>query len=573
MAALSFITHGAAAPLVGAGSHSSIVVRDDNFLWSAGPYGSHAPPSALKLGTAWSVIDCVDDRTVGIDSNGALWTWGSAIGLERPYSSVYPVQVGTDSHWRSVSADDRYTLAVKEDGTLWGWGNFYVGYVPIFDSWVPVQVGSASNWSFVTGSGYNLGIRKDGSLWALGHNGHGNLGDGTNVSRTEPVRVGNATNWKSAACVDWTSFGIKEDGSLWVWGGNGGTYGNGGTGGSSMVPVRVGTDNNWRKISGKNSAVLALRTDGSLWSWGVNSGGMLGLGATTAQYSPARIGTDKNWADVSAGDGHVIAARTDGSIWAWGNNAIGQFGITGVSSSNVPLDVSTAFVAVPRFVIYDDYGPVVNYPQQYWSVKTAIEHEPTDLEIRIRNDGFIPLDLSASRAQGFTATFPPTVAGLSDATIKVRMDAGTAGNFVGQLVLNSNDSARPMFTVNLDGRVVSAADDTDNDGMNDAAEVALAPLGFVWNSTETTKVAQFFENAGLAGLFQASEIQAVEWKAGAPFINLPAQTIRIPLELKSSADISAPLITPENLLESAGGGLEISVPLQPGKRFIWLKKP
>ena len=575
-AAIFVTSHGSAAPIVAAGGYSSMVVREGNFLWGSGmgPSPSYAPTSALKLGNDWSVIDCGEGRTIGIDANGALWSWGSGdLGIASQNSSFYPVRVGTDSNWRSVSAHTNYSLAVKQDGTLWGWGNFYVGNVTVFFSTVPVQVGSASDWRFVTGSGYNLGIRNDGSLWAWGHNGHGNLGDGTNVSRIDPVRVGNDTDWKSAACVDWTSFGIKEDGSLWVWGGNGGTYGNGGTGGSSLVPVRVGTDNNWLKISGENSAVLALRTDGALWSWGSNSGGMLGLGATTVQYSPARIGMANNWLDVSTGEAHVIAARSDGSIWAWGNNGSGQFGVTGITTRNVPLDVSAAFAPVPRFVIYDDYGPVVYWNQQYWTAETAIHHEPTDLEIKIRNNGFAPLALSSGGLQGFTATLPPTVAGLSDAILRVRLDATAAGSFVGQLVLNSNDSARPVFTVNLDGTVVSPANDTDTDGLNDAAEVALAPLGFLWNSTQTTMVAEFFGNAGLAGLYQASEILEVEWKAGTPLINPSGETIQIPLELRNPADVSTPLLAPADLREKTGGGWEISVPLQPGKRFIRFKQP
>ena len=135
----------------------------------------------------------------------------------------------------------------------------------------------------------------------------------------------------------------------WAWGS--GAYGDGNPNGYSKVPVRVGTGSNWRKISGRSSAVLGLRTDGSLWSWGQSSYGMLGLGSVTSQPIAARVGQEATWADVAVGQRHVVASRTDGSLWGWGHNTSQEYGLNGVSSSNVPLEITSAFVPAPEFQV------------------------------------------------------------------------------------------------------------------------------------------------------------------------------------------------------------------------------
>ncbi len=563
-----------AAPQVAAGGDVSTVAAAGDFLWAAGMGGyqaDYSPPAALKQDHAWTAIDCADNGGLGIDGGGALWAWGSQpiiSGATGSSSSFYPIRIGTDL-WRSVSAQGEYSFGVKEDGTLWGWGNFNVGNVGVFFSNVPVQFGSATNWRFVTGSGYNLAIQDDGSLWAWGHNGHGNLGDGTNVSRSAPVRIGTDSDWKSAACGAWTSYGIKTDGSLWAWGS--GAYGDGNAFGSSNVPVRVGTDNNWLKISGgSSSSAIAIRTDGSLWSWGQNSNGMLGLGTVTSQLVPARIGQENSWADLATGSSHVIAARNDGSIWAWGNNNIQQFGIAGISGSDVPLEVTAGFVPTPRFLIYNAGYPIAQN-SYYQTLKTAILQEPTFFDIKVRNNGFAPLTLSAGQLPGITILPPGEIPGLTDATLQVRLDATGAGQFSGQVAVNSNDPDRPLLTLDLNGHVVSPANDTDGDGMNDAAEVALGALGFLWNSHQPALVTTFYENVGLAGFHGEREIMDVQWKSGTPLMEALGNTVWMPLDLKSSGGFSAPLLLPGNIHQTSDHALDVSVPLPAGKRFVRIR--
>jgi alpha-tubulin suppressor-like RCC1 family protein len=66
---------------------------------------------------------------------------------------------------------------------------------------------------------YTMVIKTDGSLWAWGLNEYGQLGDGTNIDRLEPVKI-----MDSAASVSagwYHAAAIKTDGSLLTWGFNG----------------------------------------------------------------------------------------------------------------------------------------------------------------------------------------------------------------------------------------------------------------------------------------------------------------------------------------------------------------
>jgi alpha-tubulin suppressor-like RCC1 family protein len=557
-----------AAPLVAAGEYVSVYALDGGSLWASGNGLSnetrYAPASPLMTGRLWLDLH----STHGIDSEGGLWTWGSRdLGVFSPTRTFYPIRIDAET-WRSVSAN---RFAVRNDGTLWGWGNHYVGSTVILNSQVPARFGNDDGWRFVTSAGYNLAIKDDGTLWAWGHNGHGNLGDGTTTLRTLPIQVGSDTDWASAACVDWTSFAIKTDGSLWAWGS--GPYGDGSAYGTTFnVPIQVGTDINWRKIAGGSSVVLAIRTDGSLWSWGQSSNGMLGLGTVTSRLLPTRIGLESNWSDVAVGDDHVVASRTDGSIWAWGRNNRTQFGLTGITTSNVPVEITSAFSPGPDFEIERNGSPLaVN--RATWTLGPAILGEPVALDILIRNRGAAPLVLSSGALPGFTITCPAQIPAVTADIIRIRLDATQTGLFSGDVAVNTNDPERPLFTLDLSGYVVSPTEDTDADGMKDAAEVALNALGFEWQSAQPSLVSEFYQNAALAGLYPESEVEDLRWQAMAPEIPASGETVLLPLEIRPSNGNPAPVLVPQNISQTTQQILDVSIPLAPGKRFILLRQP
>jgi uncharacterized repeat protein (TIGR03803 family) len=278
-----------------------------------------------------------NNATVGIRADGTLWAWGynvsGQLGNGNTSNVWTPVQIGTATNWKYVSTGSSHTLAVKTDGTLWSWG--YNNYGQLGDGTTttrstPAQVGSATNWSGVAGGYYHsVALKSDGTLWAWGYNNDGENGQGTSDSlttHTAPVQVGSVTTWTSIVAGNFHTLAQRSDGTLWGWGQNiFGQIGNA-TATTATAPVQIGIATNWNSIScGYNSSV-GTRSDGTLWTWGFNNDGQLGDGTVVTRLSPTQVGTETHWQQAQSGGNHVLAQKIDGSLWAWGWNAYGQLG-------------------------------------------------------------------------------------------------------------------------------------------------------------------------------------------------------------------------------------------------------
>ncbi|MBK7148652.1 MAG: hypothetical protein IPH78_07440 [Bacteroidetes bacterium] len=97
-------------------------------------------------------------------------------------TDLTPPAVPTLSLQTNKLANGAYhTAAIRADGTLWAWGYNSYGQLGTNNTTTfnyPVQVGSATNWQYVSAGYYHtMAIKSDGTLWAWGYNGYGQLGD------------------------------------------------------------------------------------------------------------------------------------------------------------------------------------------------------------------------------------------------------------------------------------------------------------------------------------------------------------------------------------------------------------
>jgi hypothetical protein len=91
----------------------------------------------------------------------------------------------------------------------------------------------------------------------------------------------------------------------------------------------------------------------------------------------------------------------------------------------------------------------------------------------------------------------------------VRFAPASTGNKTAALHIASSDAAQNPFNVNLSGKGLSYSEDTDGDGMSDAAEFALAALGFDWQSSQSNLVNTYYAQANSAGLYTSNQVQAL----------------------------------------------------------------
>ncbi len=195
---------------VDAGAERSLGVRADGSLWAwgrnyMGVLGDGTSfdrllPSRVGFTTGWSAAAVGDHHTLGLRADRSIYGWGlnwygevgdGTGGAES--ERLTPVRVGLTSNWVMAAAGSGHSVGLRSDGSIWTWGlNWYgqLGNGSRVDRSTPAQMGSAKDWVAVSaGESHTLGLKRDGTLWVWGRNFEGQLGDGTNTHRWTPVKI------------------------------------------------------------------------------------------------------------------------------------------------------------------------------------------------------------------------------------------------------------------------------------------------------------------------------------------------------------------------------------------------
>jgi alpha-tubulin suppressor-like RCC1 family protein len=351
--------------------------------------GTNPVPVQIGVGQSWRAVFASGYSSFGIRRDGTLWAWGanagSVLGLGDGYTnSAYvwtPTQAGTASNWvKVVSYQDQLSVGIQSDGSLWAWGTTdlpsYVraAYsptnvtIPLTTS--PASTGLPGPWLDVTIAPGFLGLKQDGTLWANSGPTNGASLDYQWMGYTsfvqsqqrDPASVYNilvgaglppqdamgyaVTNvWfflthGTGFNFDFAPFSqaysdlnllhpaskrggwlmlrggsaLNRDGTIWIIGGNsyGGPIDNG--------MQQLGPDTDWAYIT---AGAVAAKKDGSIWSWD-------GI----ANESVARVDdmvplvTTQKWLRVKKTEVDVVALDTHSNLWTWGLNS--YFGLIGV---------------------------------------------------------------------------------------------------------------------------------------------------------------------------------------------------------------------------------------------------
>ena len=132
--------------------------------------------------------------------------------------------------------------------------------------------------SYVYGIDHIAMLKNDGSLWMCGYNYFKELGDGTSIHRSIPVKTMNSVT-EVALGSNHTAI-ITKDGTLWMCGSHLGLED-----GSKPEKVMSGV----KAVDAGSACTSILKDDGSLWTYGGNGYGQLGNGSYTYQTTPVRI--------------------------------------------------------------------------------------------------------------------------------------------------------------------------------------------------------------------------------------------------------------------------------------------
>ena len=329
-------------------------------------------PVALPSGVYATDVASAGHGSYALTSDG-LYGWfgiGNAdVPSTTPTKVVFPVPV---TQVKDVAVGAAHTLALTNDG-VYAWGSNQKGQLgngtsTSAYSTTPARVVFPPSVTTVSAiaAGYfhNLAATNDG-LYAWGFNWNGEVGDGTRLDRSLPVKVvfpTTVTTVTGIAAGQNTSYAITND-LAYAWGNDyAGQLGNGSfgvlPGGSSdlgqPLPVKVlfnakkpkkgALVTSVTQIVAGQSYALAITNDG-VWAWGENVGGNLGTGTVGNTAVPLKVGFPSAVTSVkslAAGVGTSLAVTNDG-LYSWGYNGAGQLGngmpISGGSSQPTPRRV------------------------------------------------------------------------------------------------------------------------------------------------------------------------------------------------------------------------------------------
>lgn len=307
---------------VSAGYNQSYAVKNDGTVlaWGSNYYGylsdgtngisPYYRPRAIPVldasGNALTNVVAVAtgfNHSIALINDGTVLSWGDnfygQLG-ENSYATGrnYPVVVVDESGLPLadiIDVDSRYyhNLALKADGTVYAWGANLSGQLgdgTTTQRNVATQVfmsdGSplSSIVAVAAGRSHSLALTADGQVFSWGENYGGRLGDGTEVSRSYPGRVMEAS-------------GVSVSG---------------------VVDIAAGYYHS-----------LLIMSDGTIKSFGLNTDGQLGDGSLVNRLYPIAVSNSasvevSNVIAVSGGGNFSIAMKQDGTLFGFGDDLFAQ---------------------------------------------------------------------------------------------------------------------------------------------------------------------------------------------------------------------------------------------------------
>ncbi len=320
----------------GGGESTGSAAVPSGFLSSA-PTGVSATAKDSSNALSWSVV-------TGAQSYNVYWS--TTAGVTTANGTKVPATAASYTHTGLTNGTPYYYIVTAVFD-----GNESPASSQV--SATPVQV-SISKVSI--GGGHTVVLKGDGTVWASGYNWYGQLGDGTNTTRTSPVQVIGAaggtsvlTGITSIAAGDNHTLALKNDGTVWAWGVNSSGELGDTTTNHRYFPVQVFDGSGVSYLSGVTAIYAGAshnfvkKSDGTVWTWGYNWNGQLGDGSYTNRAVPVQVkavngsGFLTGISTIFPGPNCTFALNPDGSVLAWGYNAYGQLGDGTTTQRNTPV--------------------------------------------------------------------------------------------------------------------------------------------------------------------------------------------------------------------------------------------
>lgn len=180
----------------------------------------------------------------------------------------------------------------------------------------------------------------DGRVECWGANDHGQLGDGTTVSRLEPSPVPGLSEVLDVAAGDGYSCALERGGKVSCWGVNDRGQLGDGTTSEHHSPAPIALDGAPVQLAAGSKFACALLADGELTCWGSDNIGEMGDGTCSQnRLAPAAHAQGISSAtQLSLGYDEACARLEDGTLRCWGEDLYLGIGVEPSSAPSIAAD-------------------------------------------------------------------------------------------------------------------------------------------------------------------------------------------------------------------------------------------
>lgn len=254
-----------------------------------------ATPTRVDSELRFSTLAAGESHTCGLAGNGVPLCWGEnlsgQLGDGSRNNQTVPRVVGGGLAFQEITAGWSHTCGLTSSGNTFCWGNNNQGQLgdgTTLDRLQPNLVSEAVG-ELVAGSAHTCGIR-GGTVVCWGANSAGQLGDGSGTDQRTPVEVAGLPGpARTLAAGAVHTCALLVDGRVYCWGQNRfGQLGDG-TNIDRAQPVEVGGDLRFREIHAGGASTCGFTGDGIEYCWGLNQSGQLGDGTRVNRSSPTRV--------------------------------------------------------------------------------------------------------------------------------------------------------------------------------------------------------------------------------------------------------------------------------------------